>query len=130
MCQSALSFLILKIFDVANLPMPEIQNIESQDGYFFAEPKLIKEVIVGMLDAGMLSMLPIVDLACYFEDEEHQVETSAKKAKIAAKPLLDGRAYFQYSAMRRYETRHALAAAQGYHHPLYLMDCPPIRWRD
>ena len=88
--------------DVADLPMPVFQNIESQHKYLFAEPHPLKHIIFSMLNPGVLSMSPIVDVACYFEYEEAQVETPAKKPKVAAKRLLDGRAYAPESAMQRY----------------------------
>ena len=55
--------------------MTEFRIIESQHEHFFAEPKPMKQVIAGMLNPGMFSLSPIVDVACYFDDEDTHVET-------------------------------------------------------
>ena len=50
----------------------------------------MKQVIAGMLNPGMFSLSPIVDVACYFDDEETHVESERTKPKIAAKPKRNG----------------------------------------
>ena len=50
----------------------------------------MKQVIAGMLNPGMFSLSPIVDVACYFDDEETHVEIERTKPKIAAKPKRNG----------------------------------------